>query len=174
MSSEEFVRHLVDELNIDKERLEKPKTVWDLQKGDSCCYIDQSGDLEYATWDETEELKNLRSLGQLYMNDEELVSDVKRRRIETQLKRYGGLPFYDLHLYTCMEEMYVIEFSNYLNSRDASRPALYCSKMNEIVNLDNIIPYAFASENSLWKAIDLIGEQPLMEYAASGCKRPLL
>lgn len=78
--------HITLELNKPK-----PKTVWDLEKGDNHHWIDITGDVCInVPWKDTEEDKRSREIGIVFLTKEEAEKDVERRKVETLLIKHGG------------------------------------------------------------------------------------
>lgn len=69
----------------------KPKTVWDLKKGDNHCWVDISGAvcIDFS-WRDDEEDKLSREAGNVFLTEEEAEKDVERRKVETLLLKHGG------------------------------------------------------------------------------------
>lgn len=66
------------------------KTVWNLQKGDKCFFINSIGSMIPVKWDGTYcAIRNLE-IGNAFLTKEEAESEVERRKIETEMIRLGG------------------------------------------------------------------------------------
>ena len=71
----------------------KPKTVWDLEKGDKyfvVCYSGSTYTCEMRTWGNGDYEKAGRETGILFLTKEEAEQDLERRQIETLLLKHGG------------------------------------------------------------------------------------
>ena len=74
--------------------VEKPKTVWDLKKGDTYYVIDADGDVSESNWigywfnyDYGEQS---RKIGNAFLTKEEAEFECVRRKVETEMLRLGG------------------------------------------------------------------------------------
>lgn len=70
-------------------RKPKPKTVWDLRKGDKCYYISLFGDVE-DTGGYLSPLSEAIDMGVVFLTEEDAKKDLERRKVETLLLKYGG------------------------------------------------------------------------------------
>ena len=70
-------------------RKPKPKTVWDLRKGDKCYYISLFGDVE-DTGGYLSPLSEAIDMGVVFLTEEEANKDLERRKVETLLLKHGG------------------------------------------------------------------------------------
>lgn len=69
----------------------KPKTVWDLEDGDQCIYIDAFGKITGGClWNEVPQDERARDVGNIFLTKEEAEKDVERRKVETLLLKHGG------------------------------------------------------------------------------------
>ena len=71
----------------------KPKTVWDLEKGDKyfvVCYNKSTYTCEMRTWGNGDYEKAGREIGILFLTKEEAEKDGERRKVETLLLKHGG------------------------------------------------------------------------------------
>ena len=84
---------------VDEEKLKefltppKPKTVWDLKKGDIYWYFSSFGMLISDTWNNYDTDIARRSLGSCFLTKEEAKFEMERRRIEATLLKYGRRGF---------------------------------------------------------------------------------
>lgn len=70
--------------------IEKPKSVWELQKGDKCFFINAIGSMIPVKWDGTYcAIRNLK-IGNVFLTKEEAEFEVERRKVETEMLRLGG------------------------------------------------------------------------------------
>ena len=70
---------------------EPPKTVWDLQNGDKCCFIDNCGTVLSGTWRNNSFYAiECRQTGNVFLKKEEAENDLERRKIENEMLRLGG------------------------------------------------------------------------------------
>lgn len=71
--------------------VEKPKTVWNLKKGDTYYVISGYNELIETTWINYNNIdSNSREIGNAFLTKEEAEFEVERRRIETKMIRLGG------------------------------------------------------------------------------------
>lgn len=75
-----------------KPYIEKPKTVWDLKKGDTFYVIDADGDVMKGKWfgNRFENDCRKREIGNIFLTKEEAEFECERRKIETEMIRLGG------------------------------------------------------------------------------------
>lgn len=80
-----------DELHLTP-YVEKPKTVWDLEKGDTFYVIDSDGDVMKGTWvgNRFENNCRKREIGNIFLTKEEALFEAERRKVETEMLRLGG------------------------------------------------------------------------------------
>lgn len=70
--------------------IEKPKTVWELQKGDKCFFINAIGSMIPVKWDGTYcAIRNLE-IGNVFLTKEKAEYELERRKVETEMLRLGG------------------------------------------------------------------------------------
>lgn len=80
---------------VDEEKLKefltppKPKTVWDLKKGDIYWYFSSFGMFISDTWNNYDTDIARRSLGSCFLTKEDAEFEVERRKIEAILLKYG-------------------------------------------------------------------------------------
>lgn len=92
----EYWYNLVEHLCVMPESVlepyvEKPKTVWDLQNGDKCCFIDDCGTVLSGTWSNNSYYAiECRQTGNVFLTEEEAENDVERRKIENEMLHLGG------------------------------------------------------------------------------------
>lgn len=69
----------------------KPKTVWDLEKGDNHHWVDSLGKVKYNyTWEDDKSYELSREIGNVFLTQEDAEKDVERRKVETLLLKFGG------------------------------------------------------------------------------------
>lgn len=79
---------------VDEEKLKefltppKPKTVWDLEKGDIYWYFSSFGMFISDTWNNYDTDIARRSLGNCFLTKEEAGFEIERRRVEAILMKY--------------------------------------------------------------------------------------
>lgn len=70
--------------------IEKPKSVWELQKGDKCFFINAIGSMIPVKWDGTYcAIRNLK-IGNVFLTKEEAEFECERRKIEVKMIKLGG------------------------------------------------------------------------------------
>ena len=134
-----------DEYNLDPCQ-EPPKTVWELQKGDKCFFINSIGSIIPVKWDGTYcAIRNLE-IGNVFLTKEEAEFEVERRKIETEMIRLGG------------RRKFKYKGDNYT--------IYYCDGIN--VSFSNCAMYqgsiCFDTRNEAETAIKKIGEDRLKKY----------
>ena len=70
--------------------IDKPKTVWELQKGDTYYVIGGNGEVMNARWDNIYIDKDCRKNGNVFLTEEEAENEVELRKIEAEMLRLGG------------------------------------------------------------------------------------
>lgn len=105
MNLSSFIEKYGDELNFDFnadterkicsdlgiEYIEpKPKTVWKLEKGDIYWKLSSDGCTETYRWNGVGGDKRNRSLGNIFLTEEEAEAEKERREVEALLLKYGG------------------------------------------------------------------------------------
>lgn len=126
--------------------IEKPKSVWDLQKGDECCFIDDCGTVLSGTWADISYAIKCRQTGNVFLTKEEALADLERRKVETEMLRLGGRR----------------EFKKGENNWFI----YYNDGLNVTVLYDSIAQGAiyFDSENEAYNAIKKIGKSRIKKY----------
>lgn len=74
---------------IEKCITHKPKTVWDLEKGDDCYCIDLFNKPSLCDWEETNELICMREIGLITLTEEEAEYQIEKMKVYEQLKRFA-------------------------------------------------------------------------------------
>lgn len=80
---------ITNEANLEP-YIEKPKTVWDLKKGDTYYTVDIDGSVIKERWRDEDYEKSYRNSGNVFLTEEEAEFEVERRKIETEMLRLGG------------------------------------------------------------------------------------
>jgi len=83
----------LDEIHEDllEPYVEKPKSVWELQNGDKCYFIDNCGTVLSGIWSNNSSYAiECRQTGNVFLIEEEAENEVERRKIETEMLRLGG------------------------------------------------------------------------------------
>lgn len=70
--------------------VEKPKSVWDLKKGDCYVIANIDGRLSEIHWDGMAIEKSCRNLGNCFLTKEEAEFECERRKIEAKMIKLGG------------------------------------------------------------------------------------
>ena len=130
----------------------KPKTVWDLRKGDGYCYYDGHGNIFSSDWANTGFEKSQRSIGLITLTAKELEFKIESMKVHEELKRFAK-EFTDEEwkdnevrkyyiFYKCREESISI---NYLQFQKNN--CLY-----------------FESAEKAEKAVEAVGEERVKKY----------
>ena len=73
-----------------KPYVEKPKTVWDLQRGDKYYVTNDYMEVDNVTFDDDMDDSNYRKIGNCFLTKEEAEYELERRKIEAEMLRLGG------------------------------------------------------------------------------------
>lgn len=144
-----YGEYLVDEDKL-KELLvkPKPKTVWDLIKGDRYYFIETNGGVYSCYW-----LADVNDLcriefGNVFLTQEEAEFELERRRCEAIMLKYGRRTFkYE-------DDNYLIRFNN-----DDKQAFVEVWRLNQLQGT-----IYFDTEELAQKAIDEIGKERLKKY----------
>lgn len=151
--AEKYGEYEIDESKL-KELLvkPKPKTVWDLQKGDTYYFIVARGEIIPAVWRDYDVDEKIRSTGSCFLTYEEAEFEVERRKVETELLRLGGTR--DMMSLGCLHnEKYYIYYDNQSNSIEVNYN--YCNQEHNIY---------FKNRKDCWDAIEKIGIDRIKKY----------
>lgn len=82
----------LDEIHEDllEPYIEKPKSVWDLKKGDTYYVISGYNEVIETTWIKYNIDNNSREIGNAFLTKAEAEFEVERRKVETEMLRLGG------------------------------------------------------------------------------------
>lgn len=90
---EKYAEYEIDEDKL-KELLIKPKpkqkTIWELVAGDKYIFINSDGIAVSSVWSNYFYQVNRRATGNCFLTREEAEFELERRKVETELLRYGG------------------------------------------------------------------------------------
>lgn len=141
---------------VDEEKLKeflttpKPKTVWDLKKGDRYYYFDDYDGVEFTEWS-NDNIDNIRRyFGNCFLTREEAEFEIERRKVEAVLLKYGRREFkeseenyymycedneppFEIDCYNCYQIQGVI----YFDTKEL------CQKAIKEAGEDNIKKYIF-------------------------------
>lgn len=136
----------LDELVLDA-YTEKPKTVWDLQNGDTYYVVDYDdmNALKIVFYNDGIDL-NQRKLGNCFLTKEEAESELERVKIEAEMIRLGGRRKFKHN-----RDNYGMYYSNGINV------ALWHLTMNQGV-------IYFDSEEKAKEAVEIIGKDIIKKY----------
>lgn len=71
--------------------VEKPKSVWDLEEGDTYYSIYGNGNVSSEKkWFDDEYENNYREIGNVFLTREEAECEIERRKVETEMLHLGG------------------------------------------------------------------------------------
>lgn len=144
-----YGEYLVDEKKL-KELLvkPKPKTVWDLIKGDRYYYINTIGGVCSFSWDADKEDLSRREIGNAFLTYDEAKFELERRKCEAIMLKYGRRTFkYGKRNYfiAILDKRMIIESA--FNLHIYYQGTIY-----------------FDTEELAQKAIDEIGKERLKKY----------
>lgn len=131
---------------------EPPKTVWNLQNGDECSFIDSDGDVLFGIWNGSYPAIRCRQTGNVFLTEEEAEYELERRKIETEMIRLGG------------RRKFKFDGDNY--------GIYYCDGIN-VVYYCNIVYQGliyFDTTKDAHDAIEKIGEDRLKKYVFGVCE----
>ena len=120
----------------------KPKTVWELENGNECYYIDVFGDIE-DTGGYLSPLSEAIESGNVFLTREEAEKEVERRKVETLLIKHGGRRWFKKNMY------------NYFIRADDEHP-FWIDELKDNANQGTIY---FSMFEDVEKAISEIGEE---------------
>lgn len=131
----------------------RPKTVWDLQKGDGYWVIWTNGNIGYECWNGIVTDIARRENGNCYLTEGEAVFALEKKKIIAEMKRLGGT-----------------ENMMSLGDVDDRKYYIWYDHRDSIIHI-NICTYChhnsdvyFASKEQVQKAIDTIGEARIKKY----------
>lgn len=139
--------------------IEKPKTVWDLKKGDYYFIANINGEVYEVHWDGMDFAKSWRDLGNCFSTKEEAEFECERRKIETEMLRLGGRRSFKFN-----GKNYGMYYSNdlYVKSYEIAYPGLiYFDSKKEVDNdietirKDRILKYIFRFGLEEWFLISV-------------------
>ena len=144
-----YGEYLVDEDKL-KELLvkPKPKTVRDLEKGDTYYFIETNGGVYSCRW--LADVNDLcrREFGNVFLTEEEAEFELERRKCEAIMLKYGRRTFKPRDI------NYIIQFDN-----DDKQVFVDFWRLNQFQG-----SICFDTEELAQKAIDEIGEERLKKY----------
>lgn len=71
----------------------KPKTVWELEKEDVYCFIEDCGNISRYSWDDSKFDREVREMGNVFLTEQEAELERERRKIEAIMLKYGRRTF---------------------------------------------------------------------------------
>ena len=144
-----YGEYLVDEEKL-KELLvkPKPKTVWDLIKGDRYYFIETNGGVYSCYWLADENDLCRIEFGNVFLTKEEAEFELERRKCEAIMLKYGRRTFKP------RDTNYIIRFDN-----DDKQTFVDFWRLNQFQGV-----IYFDTEELAKKAIDEIGEERLKKY----------
>ena len=144
-----YGEYLVDEDKL-KELLVKPepKTVWDLEIGETYYFINPNGGIYSCRWVADEQDLSRRERGNVFLTKEEAEFELERRKCEAIMLKYGRRTFKP------RDNNYIIRFDN-----DDKQTSVDFWRLNQFQGV-----IYFDTEELAQKAIDEIGEERLKKY----------
>lgn len=144
-----YGEYFVDEDKL-KELLVKPepKTVWDLEKGDTYYFIETNGGVYSCNWLVDENDLCRREFGNVFLTEEEAEFELERRKCEAIMLKYGRRTFKP------RDNNYLIRFDN-----DDKQAFVDFWRLNQFQG-----SIYFDTEELAQKAVDEIGEERLKKY----------
>ncbi|MDX8416573.1 hypothetical protein [Absicoccus intestinalis] len=131
--------------------IDKPKTVWELQDGDACYFINVNGSVLPGPWDGNPLQIGSREICNVFLTKDEAETEVERRKIEAEMLRLGGR-----RTFKKGENNYYIvcDFDSHYDIW------IYNNKSDGF----GIGTIYFGSDNEAYNAIDSIGEDRIKKY----------
>lgn len=130
----------------------KPKTVWDLKKGDTCYYADIYNKAKESKWNNDNSFKSMRSIGIVTLTAEELEFKIEKMKVYEELKRFAK-DFTDEEWKDNEIEKYFIYYDYALNKIEISfNFRIKCFELY------------FESKENAQKAITAVGEERVKKY----------
>lgn len=144
-----YGEYLVDEDKL-KELLvkPKPKTVWDLENGDTYYFIETNGGVYSCYWLADEVDLRRRERGNVFLTEKEAEFEVERQKCESIMLKYGRRTF------KYKDYNYLLRFDN-ANKKVEVDFGSICQFQGSIY---------FDTEELAQKAIDEIGVERLKKY----------
>lgn len=148
------------EYEIDESRIEeflvkpKPKTVWDLEKGDIYYFINDRGTITYTTWsnDSVDILR--RNIGNIFLTSKEAEFEAERRKVEAEMLKLGGTR--DMMSIGDNSTLKCCLYYNHLGDETIYINCFYATNNQGII--------FFKTENDCKRAIQEIGEDRIKKY----------
>jgi len=144
-----YFEYLVDEDKL-KELLvkPKPKTVWDLIKGDIYYFIETNGEVYSCHWLADEQDLSRREIGNVFLTKEEAEFELERRKCEAIMLKYGR------RLFKPRDYNYLLRFDD-----DDKQAFVDFWRLNRFQGT-----IYFDTEELAQKAIEEIGKERLKKY----------
>ncbi|WP_270324938.1 hypothetical protein [[Eubacterium] hominis] len=125
----------------------KPKTVWDLKKGDVYWYINTNGDVIESDWIEGISDTEAREMGNIFLTEQDAEFERERRKIEAIMLKYGRRMF----------------------SHDCSNYMIRMSEKHAEIMIPNCLYYSygviyFDTTELARKAVEEIGTEKFRKY----------
>lgn len=153
MNLKEYIELNGEREIVDIEALEKclepkkPKTIYDIKKGDPYFILNINGDISAEVWDDYELEKPYRSMGMAFLTEEEAEIRKKMLLFEEELIKHGG-----------RREFRKNKCNHYISFYEPNKLRL-CNSC--FVHIDNEI--YFDTEEQLKKAVKAIGKQRIID-----------
>lgn len=155
----EFLEQYKDYIIKDEEALlkllenPKPKTVWDLQKGDIYWYISSYGEIECEIWKNDKFDIARRQYGNHYLTEEEAKFALEKKKIIAEMKRLGGTE--DM---MSLGDEHIFKYFIIYNHKDKILSIDWYHHLQEGPNI------YFATKKQAQKAINMLGEDRIKKY----------
>lgn len=150
---DKYGEYLVDEEQLGKIiKKPKPKSVWDLENGDTYYYVDKIGRVYPCYWGGSQLDWYRLELGNIFLTIEEAEFEAERRKCEADMLKYGTRDMMSLD--DGYSFIYCICFNHYTKE-------MYIGSYQN-THFQGMI--YFATRELAQKAIDEIGEKRLKKY----------
>lgn len=158
MKASEYIKKHGDfEITEDIEKCipHKPKTVWDLKKGDTCYYADIYNKAKESKWNNDNSFKSMRSIGIVTLTAEELEFKIESMKVYEELKRFAKDFTYEEWYDQSIHKYYL--YADY----DSSGYINLCVEENYLRK--NIGLY-FESKEKVREAVKTVGKERVKKY----------
>ena len=130
----------------------KPKSVWDLEEGDDCYWLDGCNNITKYNWDNDLFCREQRKIGLITLTAEELEFKIEKMKVYEELKRFAK-DFTDEEWKDNEIEKYFIYYDYALNKIEISfNFRIKCFELY------------FESKENAQKAITAVGEERVKKY----------
>lgn len=151
---EKYGEYEVKEGFMDLLEKPKPKSVWDLEEGDTYYYIDVYGDISDGRIGNDSSEDEIFAIGNVFLTEEDAEFARERLKVIAELKKYAK-EFSDEEWAqnNCVKKYYI--FYNWSNGKVSAGYNYFASYGNQLL---------FESGEKAKEAIDAVGEERIKKY----------